>query len=123
MNKEVIDEVFNHLDAIADKLGVGIQHIWPWFMKQVYVEACVYIPLAFIMSFVMYKASMYFCAHYKPNDPEVYNIYRNDHEFSWGLFLILWAVLTLIADIACVNSVVAVLNPEYAAFKSILSIK
>lgn len=38
MDKE-LQTILNYLDKIALKLNIGVQQIWPWFIKQQFINA------------------------------------------------------------------------------------
>ena len=38
MEAENVKLILAHLDKLAEKLGIGAAHIWPWFVRQVYIQ-------------------------------------------------------------------------------------
>lgn len=51
MNPETITLITEYLDKIGEKLGVGAAIIWPWFVRQQYLEALV--PVIFLGTFAI----------------------------------------------------------------------
>lgn len=47
MNKEIVNSVLAKLDALAAKLGMTVEQIWPWLVRQQYVDA-VYSLILFV---------------------------------------------------------------------------
>lgn len=133
MEKE-LQTILNYLDKIAEKLNIGIEQIWPWFIQQQYVDAAVSC-VALIFICCMFGISMRLTLKYWRKDwPKYdeegkkiegydgYSIYRSDHE---GLFYILNGVLAVLLVIAggyFVNEFFDIFNVKYCAFKDILAI-
>ena len=129
--------VLNYLDKIAAKLNIGVQGIWPWFVKQQYVDA--YVSLGFLIATIIVasiclcltlklwrKEDKYSKRHLYNNQNGIkekiyaYSIYYQNHELGW-----LWANVICIAAVLfsafvfCVRFF-AIFNPEYYAFKDII---
>lgn len=130
MEKE-IQLVMGYLDKIAEKLGVGIEHIWPWFIRQQYIEA-ILCAIAVIITVPLCAITVYLTlkywrednkySYYNDNRIKKYSIYHSNHESAWITANIIVAVLVLVAIILFSTFSFNVFNPEYHAFKDIISL-
>ena len=39
MNELMTKEIFERIDLLAAKIGTTAETVWPWFVKQQYIEA------------------------------------------------------------------------------------
>jgi uncharacterized protein YxeA len=141
MNEENLQVILAYLDKITAKLGIGIQQVWPWFIKQQYVDAFVSlgfflitIIIAAILLFTTFKLwrkeSKYSKGTYYYNSEEesvkktenqicAYSIYHQNHESTWVWTNIFCLVMVFSAGIIFYTQFFDIFNPEYSAFKDI----
>jgi len=127
MNTESISMVTEYLDKLGAKLGVGVEHVWPWLVRQQYIDAITAWFFFAVISTVMFFYVRYMLAHWDPRDKDgnrrkdVFNICYEDFEpfaFVGGIGL---AILLVVAATTSFCTVTQVLNPEYYALKSLMS--
>lgn len=58
MEKEIINSVLAKLDALAVKMGMTVKQIWPWLVKQQYVDA--FYSLILFLSFSLFGYISYY---------------------------------------------------------------
>jgi hypothetical protein len=82
MEKE-IELITNYLDKLGKALGLGTEKLWPYLIKQQYVEA-VFSTIFFI---VFLAASIwiirFIMKHWQFQEEGIYSICQNDH-FIYG---------------------------------------
>ncbi len=122
MTNKSVELIISHLDKIAAKLGVTAAQMWPWLVKQQYVEAIWSLVILIIVSCVAYRFLRFTTVHWKPLGAGIYSIYREDHQ---PLYLLAWLVVGSIlvgSIIAFITNFPVIFNPEYGALKSLLSL-
>lgn len=140
MNEEKLQLILDYLDKIAVKLGIGVQQVWPWFIKQQYVDA--FISLGFLLLSIIIAAAFFTITvklwreddKYNKNqygyiDEEkvekekryAYSIYHRSHEFGWIWINICFIALVLFSSSIFYCQFFDIFNPEYSAFKDIVS--
>jgi hypothetical protein len=141
MNEENLQVILAYLDKIATKLGIGIQQVWPWFIKQQYVDAFVF--LGFFLITIIIAATFLFTTlklwrkdskyskntyHYDSEGKRTektedqiyaYSIYHQNHEPTWVWTNIFCLVMVFSAGIILCTQFFDIFNPEYSAFKDI----
>jgi hypothetical protein len=131
MDKYAIDECLKRLDLLSEKLGLGASKIFPWFVRQVYID-CISLWLLFLMSIVLcYTMTNYAILHWHPTkrmdcDMRVsylnkgnYDIIEADHELLWMLILIIPFTTFIISLVLIIKDGFAFLNPGYFAMNKI----
>ncbi len=116
-----VQPVLDYLDKIAAKLGTTVEQIWPWMIKQQYVEAIypgILLILFGVPSFFLFK---YMFKHWYPKNDSVYNIYRKDHEKFWIAATIIIGIFLLILLSVFLVQFGDIFNAEYWAFNALLS--
>lgn len=140
MNEENLQVILAYLDKIATKLNIGIHEIWPWFVKQQFVDAFTslgFLLLTIIVAVIFLaitvklwrKESKYDkCLHYYKEGEKIkkteeqmcaYSIYHKSHESSWVWANVFFVVLILYAGLVAYHQFFDIFNPEYSAFKDI----
>ena len=112
MEKE-IQMVTDYLDKIAIKLGVGVDKIWPWFIKQEYVDAITSLLYFVIIIPVTLKVYLFAMKHWE-------NICKKDHEVIWLVLLAFLTILSLCSILIFFSEFPDIFNAEYWAFKSLI---
>jgi len=124
MDKEAIELIISKLDIIGEKIGTGVETIWPWFIRQQYVEALMGIVTLMVSSFIFYRLIKFVKKHWSC-DPdskyEGYSIRLNDHETIWITILINYGIVYTVFTFGSISSIMDILNVEYHAFNSLLS--
>jgi hypothetical protein len=131
MDKYAIDECLKRLDLLSEKLGLGAAKVFPWFVRQVYID-CIALWLLFIGSAILsYTLANYSIRHWHPTkrmgcDDRVsflnkgnYDIIESDHELIWTLTLIVTFATSVATLILIARDGFAFLNPGYYAMHNI----
>ena len=117
-NSEAVNEVLKRLDALAAKLGVGAQYLWAITVKQQYIDGCVdaltAVGLGVLAALLYRHLRSYNGAHAECNK------YSCEHGLIQSVHWTFMVVSGFLAYLATYCAVTELLNPEYAAFKSIL---
>lgn len=130
MDPNTISQITQYLDKLGDKLGIGTKMIWPWLVKQVYIDsALAWIPFL-ITAVIMFFTVKYALSHWTSNGtsryekpPNLrYSIVDNNHEFAWRVLLVFGAVCLFTFTIAVMIDGFAFLNPEYFALKKLMAL-
>lgn len=141
MNEEKLRMILEYLDKIAAKLNIGIEQVWPWFIKQQYVDAYVsfsyflfFLALCSILLLVTFKLwkseerydkDRYMTSEQKKEEAEKvypYSIVHSDHEYFWIWTNVGFLALLLVSGFLFTAEFFDIFNPEYHAFKDILSL-
>ncbi len=104
------------IDAIAAKLGSGVDHFYPILVRQQVVDGCAMLVVPTLLTIVVVIAVS--CCYKKATVSE------ENFNFQ-GVVLIISAVLSLIAlitlgDAISEDVVTKIFNPEYHALKDIM---
>jgi len=116
-----ITQITEYLDKVAAKLGLGAQEIWPWFIRQQYVEALQFlvfgIPLLIFGVWIATKIKQ--CARMYDNE-ELTRSEKDTTEVLLGFATIIVGGLGVV--LTCKGCVEAfqLLNVEYAALQDLL---
>ena len=124
MNKESTELVLQHLDKLGEKLGVGVEKIWPWFIRQVYIDS-ILSTLVMLVSMGLFLGCCIFMARHwgsRDHDDNGYSISDSCHEPPWIAGLFVLGVIAAICTIAFLDAGFDFLNPEFHAFKQVMTI-
>lgn len=113
MVKEVVDSIMTRLDAVAAKLGITVEQIWPWLVRQQYVEA--FYPLAV---FAMFSILGYMAYRFvkKVRWKSTFTI-----EQCMGIIFGVVSVVGIFCSfIACLVETPHIFNAEYHALKDLI---
>ena len=120
MNEESIQLILNKLDQVAMKIGVTVEQIWPWLIRQQYVDSLASIALLLVLIPLTGWMAYYMSIHWRPSDDKIYSIYRSDHEFPWTLGVSILCTATFINIVVFCFSFTKIFNPEYHALMKLL---
>ena len=128
MEKE-LQIVLAYLDKIAEKLNIGIDQVWPWFIRQQYIDAMVSC-ISFVIIFCLFSVSMYLSAKYwrkdwirydkEGNIVKGYSIYHSVYEGLYIIFNGVLAIFLVLAAICFFCEFFDIFNANYWAFIDIL---
>lgn len=128
MTAESIGLITTYLDKIATKIGTTAEHIWPWLVRQQYVEAYYTLAISIILGIMALSVILFVNKHWHPqkdysddNTKNIYSIYKEDHEGFWTGLLILLGVLFTVFSLFCISEFGDIFNPEYHALQALLS--
>jgi hypothetical protein len=113
-----VEQITTYLDKLGEKLGVGAKMIWPWLIKQVYVESFLAWFFFLTTGAVTYIAYRYMFKHWHSN--KGYSICENDHEPLWITLASVLGFLFVISTLVFVCEGFQFINPEYYALKNVL---
>jgi hypothetical protein len=102
----VTGAVLSRIDALAAKLGVGIEHFWPIFVKQQFTTGLLDCGLSLIL-FVL----VILCVRGMTSE-------KADHDGFFTICLIGTIIGTIFFFISGYCGIMEVSNPEYFALKS-----
>ena len=108
MNVENLQPVLDYLDKIGEKIGQGAEHIWPWLIKQQYIESTI-AWIVFIICGLLWIP--------------VYKEACNEHDWENEWILIVMISLGVASFFSLVFLFVEgfdFLNPEYWALKDLM---
>lgn len=116
MEKELM-LVMSYLDKIGEKLGIGVNMLWPYVMKQEIAEAVITIVIAIVMAVIFLIVCPRLFNHPK----------RIDH--TWPLDLCLYAWATVLSGASSLiltmyfmfHGIFQLINTEYMAYQTLLN--
>ena len=130
MDPEIKQEVFSRIDALAAKLGVGVEHLWQTLIRQSVIEGWIELVTAFLCMLLAWtfmiggKISMKkraksgkeaWKSDHSHNDPSLASIF-----FMLGCFASILTTMCFFTDLS--ESITQICNPEYFAFQELKSI-
>ncbi|MBU2177603.1 MAG: hypothetical protein KJ556_21130 [Gammaproteobacteria bacterium] len=118
MDKESTQLILDNIDKIAAKLGTTVEHVWPWFVRQQYIDAFYYLFISVVVWGALFVGLRFCLKHW--NSKSGYSIYGNDHEDLWWAVIIITAVIAAILLIIGIFEFADILNPEFHALKDII---
>jgi ABC-type Fe3+ transport system permease subunit len=123
MDKE-IQMITSYLDKIAAKIGVGAQKIWPWLVKQQYIEAIYPIVLFLFFCIVTMFSAKWFGRELKKWEVKKETDRYNADESMKNLTLVVSIIFAAAAAVSfCVflGEFQDIFNAQYWALKDLLS--
>lgn len=122
MNKESTELILQHLDKLGEKLGVAADKIWPWFIKQVYVEAAVSTVAFLIVCAITYFFFKFLFKHWAPDrDSKIYSITRSNHESAYFFMGALLSIPITLLFFYFIYDVPKIFNIEYHALVNLIN--
>lgn len=124
MNQDLIKELISRLDIVGEKIGISAGYIFPLAVRQVYINAIVSIVATMFVALVTWVLAKR-AIHYNvlQNSADVPYKKREEYE-TMGMALaiasVLCGIFLGIIAICTFIDISRVLNPEYAALKSLL---
>jgi len=118
MEEQVIiglsNEILSKLDALAQKIGVTVEQIWPWLVKQQYIDAIIPLVLLPIITIIAYFV-------FKRVVKIDWKAYDNNYEQIVGSSIAFMVVIAVImAGIVFIDNISKLFNPEYWALKDLM---
>lgn len=117
--KEIVNKGFTLLEQIAAKIGVTVEYLWPFMVKEQTVQW-----LTSIMMFIVCAVLSTFVIKHIDTEALRYN-YDGDKDKTAQIFLvIIGAILAIMTAVGFVDMWVAtpgLLNPEYHALKDLIN--
>lgn len=119
VTKEAIHRGFDLLEQLAAKIGVTVDYLWPFMVREHVVRW-----ITFMLLFAVGASTTTFAL--KKLDMDVFgNEYKGDKKISSHIALIIMAVIAAISTIVGFVHVwqflPGLLNPEYHALKDLMS--
>ena len=96
-----------------------LDEVWPWFVKQQYIEPCHAFILFVGTLLVFYFGARFAKNHWSADKESGYSICEEDHEIPCIFFLIVVGVFVLFFLEMFISEFMDIFNVEYAAFKDI----
>lgn len=113
MNSEQMDKILSYLDKVGEKIGATGQQIWPWLVKQQYIDA--FTSLFFLIVFGM----MFWFSYNK-----FINIkWVNGEPEEWGVFVffVISCIGLFVSFVCFLVNFFDIFNPEYWALMDLLN--
>jgi len=108
------NEVLTKIDTLAQKIGVTIEQLWPWMVKQQYVEAFYVLAIFVIFSITLFSTCR-FIKKVKWNDYEI-----TIEQIIGVTFGILIGIGFCVSGISLISEFGDIFNPEYWALKDLM---
>jgi len=121
MEEKSVELILSKLDQLANKLGVTVEQIWPWLVKQQYIDAVFSTGVFVVVSILFYRMSKFVAHHWNPESGDLYSIYREDHGATWVIGLLAVAVILICCFVDTYCNIPGILNPEYGALRDLMS--
>ena len=113
--EEIITRGFNLLEAVCEKIGVTIDYLWPYFIRQQIVEAIVpllFLVVGIVLAIVCYKQLM------------SQDIFKNYDLTAKGGIWIALSIATFIclfiSAVEFATNLSGLLNPQYSAIQDLV---
>lgn len=107
-------EVLVKIDALAQKLGMTVEQIWPWMIRQQYTEA-IWPAILFVIFFI---SALYVCRFIKKVNWDEYKLsVEQVIGIIGGIIAVFGLVISFTNFIAEFSDI---FNPEYWALKDLM---
>jgi len=108
------EKASNALDAITAKLGIGIDHFWPLFVKQQVTEGIIDLLIICLVSMTI-AIGIFLCRKFLKERLE-------ESMMDVGMFSLIPLLLLTLFFAATIkgNPITKIFNPEYHALKEIM---
>ncbi len=124
LTTEIVGKVESALNTLAAKIGVGVDHFWPLFVRQQFIEGVSWVSLIAVGLVILVGSLITM----KIIWPKCKWEYDGSPVSPVGLFFIIFAaisillflILTIGASINADNIVSHLVNPEYQAFQDLM---
>ena len=117
MKEQVIiglsEEVLSKLDALAAKIGVTVEQVWLWVVKQQYVDAIYYSITASIFIIITTTMMILTKKYWEKIEKE------SLEGFFVGVNIVV-SIITIITISIALTAIPNVFNPEYWALKDLM---
>jgi len=102
-------ELMASIDAIAGKLGTTADKMWPWLIKQVYVDfGMLSVFMLILIAALIYLGKLVY-----------YLISENEDEMMAVIILVITCIFFVITAVYWLQGVGFLINPEYGALNKL----
>ena len=119
MNIDSTKLVLDKIDQLVDKAGAAGEKVWPWLIKQQYIDALSLTLLTFILGGVTSLFIWFTIKHWRPETG--YSIYDNDMEGIFVGIAIFLSFIFIILFCFSLGSLTHLFNVDYWALQDLLS--
>lgn len=112
MTNESVALVVNKLESLAQSIGVGVQEIFPYFVRQQYIDSLSSI-IPFILLIITLPLFIYF---QRKADWSARESVDQGLTMAFGMLSVILTIVTLVS----VDHLLKFLNPEYHAIREII---
>jgi hypothetical protein len=121
LDPEVLKQVFEYLDKIGAKIGMTADMIWPWLVKQQYVEFGLSIGVLAI-GLILIPTAIRITKKHHPFDDDLYGDKKVDMKRTFMCINVIAAfALTIIGCLTVIINLPGVLNPEFYALQNLMN--
>ena len=118
MTPESIDKITQYLDKLASKLGIGVQEVWPWFVRQQYVEAItsiIFFSIFSILAVIFLKRSLkiHFSDGATPTPKDILGI-------VFCVATTIFIIVAVVCMVEVLTEVPDIFNVEYNALNDLI---
>lgn len=114
MEKETVEQVAMYLDKIGEKVGVTFEQMWPFLVKQAFIEG--------LFSTILFVISTYFYGLFIWKFNKKYSGISDECTLIEGIGLVICGFIWFILLVVFICCFLGMINPEYYAIKEILSV-
>ena len=118
MEEKTMQVAFDYLDKLGAKMGLTAQQIWPWFIRQQYIEAIISSIVLVLLTSTFFFLIRFAYNHWEPKTG--YSIDELNHEPFWIISGFCIGFSMIVAHIYFWTEFPDIFNVEYAALKDIL---
>lgn len=121
MNEQNLQMVFGYLDKVSEKIGVGATQIWPWLIRQQYIDAIRETALFIFLTSALFFLAKFTIKHwdYEPEDGR-YSITKKDHEVLYIIPVAILTFLSIVSIFCAFSEITDLLNIQYAALEDLM---
>jgi len=116
---KVADKALDLLKQLADRLGTTVEKLYPYFVRQVYLESITQLFGWLIGCAVVAIAALYLTRAARRKLAEV-GPPDGDWTFALGLGYVVLVIVTILASSAIFYNLPTILNPDYEAVRRIV---
>lgn len=119
MNDKFQEKLIEHIDKIAQQLGVASEYIWGTLVMQKFVEGIVYSSIfltTFLTFIILFRWALKRVSTYEVEDSSEINPYT-----AITIITGITVIVCLVVGIPIMSDqIMKIFNPEYYAFKELL---
>lgn len=130
MEHKSVELIMQHLDKMADKLGIGASEMFSWYTKQIWIDfyrQMVWIAIFVILTAVAYALCKKWTAEFKKSQKDKSDEEKKEdsdsmlaHEIAGVAFVVAGIITFVIVLVTLFCNIPELMNIEYHAFNDLL---